>query len=256
MHYMATADTDTGLVKEINQDSLLIKHGICEQGEVVLAVICDGMGGLAKGELASAEVIRAFAAWFDQKLEKLLAEEGITAVLPAWTAMLRELNTSIGEYGKYIRSSLGTTFTGILMVDDQFVAAHIGDTRLYHIGSDVSQMTKDQTFVAREIAKGTMTLEQAKRDYRRNMLLQCIGASDEIEPENLSGRVEAGTYLLCSDGFRHENSEMEMLQAFQAGRLPDRDAMHRESIRMIEQAKRRKERDNISVILIKAVREG
>lgn len=58
MRFAATADTDIGISKNTNQDSVLIKHASYDGGEVLLAVICDGMGGLARGELASATVIR------------------------------------------------------------------------------------------------------------------------------------------------------------------------------------------------------
>lgn len=68
MRFAATADTDIGISKNTNQDSVLIKHASYDGGEVLLAVICDGMGGLARGELASATVIRAFAKWFDEEL--------------------------------------------------------------------------------------------------------------------------------------------------------------------------------------------
>ena len=68
MKYLVTADTDIGITKKTNQDSLLIKHGSYEDGELLLAVVCDGMGGLAKGEVASASVITAFAKWFDNEL--------------------------------------------------------------------------------------------------------------------------------------------------------------------------------------------
>ena len=77
IHYLAAAQTDIGLVKQVNQDRLTVKVIDTELGEVALAVICDGMGGLAKGELASAIVVRAFEKWFweelPQKLRKLNA---------------------------------------------------------------------------------------------------------------------------------------------------------------------------------------
>ena len=68
MRFQATADTDKGIVKSTNQDSLLIKHGEYFGGEVLLAALCDGMGGLSKGELASAAVIRQFSRWFEEEL--------------------------------------------------------------------------------------------------------------------------------------------------------------------------------------------
>ena len=68
MQYIAIAETDIGISKETNQDSILIKHASTDVGEVVMAVVCDGMGGLAKGELASATVIRSFDRWFHEVL--------------------------------------------------------------------------------------------------------------------------------------------------------------------------------------------
>ena len=60
MQFKVAADTDIGIKKQTNQDSVLVKHGKCRLGEVLLAVVCDGMGGLDRGELASASVIREF----------------------------------------------------------------------------------------------------------------------------------------------------------------------------------------------------
>lgn len=74
MRFIATADTDIGNTKSTNQDSVLIEHASTPAGEVLMTVICDGMGGLSKGELASATVIRAFKAWFDKILPFELVE--------------------------------------------------------------------------------------------------------------------------------------------------------------------------------------
>ena len=190
MRFAATADTDIGISKNTNQDSVLIKHASYDGGEVLLAVICDGMGGLARGELASATVIRAFAKWFDEELPYELENVDLKVIGGKWSLMLKDLNVRILEASKkYCRSgeAMGTTFTGILFVGDQYVIAHVGDTRVYQITSDMKQLTTDQTFVAREVSRGTMTLEQALQDKRRNMLLQCVGASDVVEPQVLTG---------------------------------------------------------------------
>ena len=112
-------------------------------------------------------------------------------------------------------------------------------------------MTTDQTFIAREISKGTMTPEQARTDKRRNMLLQCVGASAKIEPEIITGTIESGAYMLCSDGFRHEISESEIYESLNPVNLVNRDAMHSNVKYLIEKVKARQEKDNISVILVK-----
>lgn len=252
MRYTATADSDVGISKSTNQDSVLIKHASTDIGEVLMAIVCDGMGGLAKGELASATVIREFARWFDEDLPFELDNLDMQVIGGKWSLMLKDLNLKILEYGTEHGTSLGTTFSGILFVGDQYVIAHVGDTRVYQIGSSLNQLTTDQTFVAREISRGTMTAEQAKTDKRRNLLLQCIGASKTVEPQVICGTVEKGAYMLCSDGFRHEITEAEIYESLNPINFMNKNAMHSNARYLIEQVKSRNERDNISVVLIKA----
>lgn len=253
MRFIATADTDIGISKDTNQDSVLIKHAKADGKEVLLAVVCDGMGGLAKGELASATVIRAFAKWFEEELPYELENVDMQVIGAKWSLLLKELNAQILEYSKENGiEGVGTTFSGILFIDEQYVIGHVGDSRVYHIGAALTQLTTDQTFVAREISRGTMTLEQAKTDKRRNLLLQCIGASKVVEPQIICGKTEKGAYMLCSDGFRHEITEAEIYESLNPINLMNKDAMHNNAKYLIEQNKSREEKDNISVLLIKA----
>lgn len=252
MRYTATADTDVGIVKPTNQDSILIKHASTDVGEVLMAIVCDGMGGLAKGELASATVIRSFSKWFHEALPRELEKPDMQIIGGKWSLMLKSLNSRIMEYGQKLGSNLGTTFSGILFINDQYVFVHVGDTRIYHIGTALTQLTTDQTFIAREIARGTMTPEQAKTDKRRNMLLQCVGASKVVEPQIVCGTAEKGVYMLCSDGFRHEISPAELYESLNPVNLMNDSAMHSNARYLIDLVKSRRERDNISVILVKA----
>lgn len=252
MRFIATADTDIGISKDTNQDSVLIKHAKVEGEEILLAVICDGMGGLQKGELASATVIRAFSQWFDNELPYALENIDLQVIGAQWALLLKQLNAQILEYSSDNKIvGVGTTFSGILFVGNQYVIGHVGDTRIYHIGSSLSQLTTDQTFVAREVSKGTMTPEQAKTDKRRNLLLQCVGASKVVEPQIMLGNTEKGAYMLCSDGFRHEITEAEIYESLNPVNLMNKDAMHNNAKYLIEQVKSRGERDNISVLLVK-----
>lgn len=252
MRFLATADTDIGISKSTNQDSLLIRHAKTEDGEVLLAVVCDGMGGLAKGELASATVIRAFAKWFQDELPRELENVDMYVIGSKWSLLLKDLNAKIIEYSdKHHIDGMGTTFTGILFIGNQYLIGHVGDTRVYHIGSHVTQLTTDQTYVAREVSMGTMTLEQAKVDKNRNLLLQCVGASQKVEPQIICGKTEKGAYMLCTDGFRHEITEDEMYESLNPINLMNKQSMHNNVKYLIEQVKQRKEKDNISVLLIK-----
>ncbi len=253
MHYIAIADTDIGIAKQTNQDGVLIKYGKCVKGEVLLTVVCDGMGGLEKGEVASAAVIREFARWFEEELPYELEHLDMGVIADKWRLLLKDLNRKIALYGKKKGAKLGTTFTGVLFAEDRYVAVHVGDTRLYRLDTALKQLTADQTFVEREVRKGNLTRAQAETDNRRNMLLQCVGASEKIEPEILTGEVKKGAYLLCSDGFRHKISEAEIYETLSPKRLSGRNSMRYGVRYLIEQVKNRKEKDNISVILVNVV---
>lgn len=252
MRFIATVDSDTGIVKETNQDSVLLMHASTSKGEVLMAAVCDGMGGLEKGELASKTVVMTFANWFKQELPYELETPDMDVIGAKWSLMLKDLNLRLAEYGREKGTELGTTFTGVLFIGEQYVCVHVGDTRLYHIGGEIKQLTDDQTFIEREIRSGRMTEEQAKKDKRRNVLLQCVGASRILEPQVICGKTERGVYMICSDGFRHVITEEEMLETLAPINLMNKKAMHGNARYLIDLIKARRERDNISVVLIKA----
>lgn len=251
MQFLVTADTDIGISKQTNQDSILIKHAQTKLGEILLAAICDGMGGLSKGELASAMVVRAFSDWFDRELPYEILQLDMSIIAGKWEHMLKELNGKILEYGKKAGCSMGTTFTGILLFGTECAAVHVGDTRLYHISDEIIQMTDDQTVTAKAVRNGEMTAEQAKNDKNRNTLLQCIGASKSVTPQIITGKLKKGVYMLCSDGFRHELSSKELYEALNPEKLTEQNEMHETAKKLIHLVKKRNEKDNISVVLIK-----
>ena len=253
MNFVGTAVTDIGIVKKTNQDSACIKIAKTpQQGEIAMAIICDGMGGLAKGELASKTVIERFANWFEKELPKRLKSFTWEALKAEWTKMIKEQNFKILEYGKSEGINLGTTFSAILIIGDKYMIAHVGDSRIYRIKDTIEQLTEDQTFIARELKKGTMTPEQAAVDKRSNMLLQCVGASKEVEPAFYFGNISPSTmFMLCSDGFRHVLSNEELLANFQPNITPEQ--MQQNSEQLVQTVKSRNERDNITVALLKCM---
>lgn len=251
MDFLLSANTDVGIVKATNQDSLTIKLINSRQGKIVLAVLCDGMGGLSKGEVASASVINAFDRWSKTELPKL-CDEGITdsAIRTHWEQIISEENNLIMSYGKANGVRLGTTVVAMLLTQDRYYILNVGDSRAYEITNELKQITFDQTFVAREIALGNMTEAEAEKDSRRNVLLQCVGASDDVYPEMFFGEVKCNAvYMLCSDGFRHEITNEEIYNSFRPEILTDTDIMTNNTINLIELNKRRNERDNITVAL-------
>ena len=97
-----------------------------------------------------------------------------------------------------------------------------------------------------------LTPEQAEVDERRSVLLQCIGASEVVYPDFFVGTAkENATYMLCSDGFRHEITPDEIYAKFQPSVLLDDVTMNENTLELIELNKQRNERDNISVVLVR-----
>lgn len=253
MNFLTAFHTDVGIKKKTNQDSLLLYQAQTEMGKVLLAVICDGMGGLAKGEVASACMIQAFSEWFYVQLPPMLSA-GLQpeALRASWEQLVSAVNQKITNYSITNGVSMGTTCAALLIVNNTYYIMNIGDSRIYLISDNIYQLTKDQTYVQREMDAGRMTYGQSLRDPQRNVLLQCVGASPVIEPDFFMGDVQINQcYMLCCDGFRHVVSPQEMFQYMNPAVATDPDTMQKYLVQLTELNKQRRETDNITVALIR-----
>lgn len=254
MNYIVSACTDIGNVKDTNQDSYGVRVLSTPIGKMVFAVLCDGMGGLAKGEVASSTVVNAFFEWLDTNLIELCKDGAIRddRIRTEWTQIAVDFNEKIKKFGKSNGINLGTTLTAMLITDNRYYIINVGDTRAYEISNGVKVITKDQTLVAREVELGMITPEQAQNDSRRSVLLQCIGASDTVNPDFFFGEtMHNAVYMLCSDGFRHEISEDEIYRYFQPNMMQNRETMDSNTRTLIDINKQRMERDNITVVTVR-----
>lgn len=255
MEYLISAHTDIGIRKKTNQDSVLVKTADTDYGKVCLAVVCDGMGGLRKGELASATLIRSFDDWFVNELPDMLYN-GLTGreLQRSWERRVSFTAKDLERYSENHHVKMGTTLAALLLVGGRYYIMNIGDSRVYELTSTIWQLTKDQTFIQREMDMGRMTPEEAVKDPRRNVLLQCVGASDFIDPEFLSGGVERGAlFLLCSDGFRHVITSQEILDVLNPVRMTGEDLMQQALVYLTDLNKYRREDDNISAAVIRII---
>lgn len=253
MNFKIVAHTDIGIRKSTNQDSVLMKIAQTDYGNVMFSAVCDGMGGLAKGELASATLVRMLSKWFEEEFPTLLYQGLSLEVLQkSWTDLIYQANSKISAYGQALRTSMGTTMVVLLIVGQVYYIGNVGDSRVYCIKEELTQLTKDQTVVQREMDLGRMTYEEARRDPRRNVLLQCVGASQIIEPDYYTGTVEPGTmFLLCSDGFRHVIAAEELYQYLTPYRVFNEQAMKESLVYLTDLNKYRQEVDNISAALVR-----
>ena len=253
MQYIIAAATDIGIKKSTNQDALSVRTLETPAGPMVFAVLCDGMGGLAKGEVASATLVRAFDRWMMEELPVLSQVPIADSVIrDQWEKIIATENKRIMDYGRNLGVNLGTTVVAMLLTDTRYYILNIGDSRAYEITEGLRQITVDQTVVNREISLGNLTQEQALKDPRRSVLLQCVGASETVYPELFFGdNRQNAVYMLCSDGFRHEVDEREILDFLSVFHMTDEENMRRQMEQLIELNKVRKETDNISVVTVR-----
>ena len=253
MKFIISASTDIGKRKNANQDSLFVRTFLTKYGRIAFAVLCDGMGGYSKGEVASAELLRAFSNWIMEKSDFLFnVTINEVEVKKQWTDLINRENEKIKNYGKRLNIRLGTTLTALLLTKTRYCIVNVGDTRAYEITDRILQITNDHSFVQREVDFGHLTPEEALNHPKSHLLLQCVGFSNEVRPEMHYGDCKPNAiYMLCSDGFRRKISKLEILQSFDPSVLTEADLMKQNEKRMIELNKQRGETDNISVITIR-----
>ena len=253
MEFMISAATDIGIRKDVNQDSLTVQTIRTAQGKMVFALLCDGMGGLSSGELASATVVRAFREWVTTSLPELSRypiEE--TVIQKQWTDLVQDQSSQLMKYGQAHGVRLGTTVAALLLTGEKYFVLNIGDSRVYELTNVITQLTTDQTLTEREVKAGRMTAEEAAVSPHRNVLLQSCGTTRNPVPEFLSGNTKQNAvYMLCSDGFRHVISSEEIYEKLQPDVLRDYATMNMNGKQLIELNKQRMEADNISVIVIR-----
>lgn len=143
-------------------------------------------------------------------------------------------------------AGMGTTITAVAIAGDQLLIGHVGDSRAYLIeGNEITQLTRDHSWVADQVRLGLLTPEDAKTHPRRSMITRAVGLSDEV-------KVDSGTFplpkrmdlLICSDGLYDLVDDDEMLNAVKATRSPEQACK-----KLIRMANERGGHDNITVII-------
>ncbi|WP_017471219.1 PP2C family protein-serine/threonine phosphatase [Amphibacillus jilinensis] len=250
MPFLSAYYIEKGREKPTNQDGLLIKTAKTNRGEIGLFVVCDGMGGLEKGELASATVIRGLSSWFSEQLPQLLEyNANPDRIWESFAQKIHLLNDKIVQYGETHHVQLGTTLTALLFIDTQCYVAQVGDSRAYLLDGRVDQLTADQTLVAREVARGSLSPDQAQTHPKRHVLLQCIGVQAQIELA--MNQTDGQAFLLCTDGFYHHLTDQELQLYLVDQELATREMGEQALGQLADRVVRRGESDDLSAIYIK-----
>ncbi|MFE7798555.1 PP2C family protein-serine/threonine phosphatase [Nocardia sp. NPDC057440] len=224
------ARSDRGLVRGNNEDSVYA-------GARLLA-LADGMGGHAAGEVASQLMIAALAHLDD--------DEPGDDLLGKLDAATHEGNAAIADHVEEEPEldGMGTTLTAILFAGKKLGLVHIGDSRAYLLrGGELTQITRDDTFVQSLVDEGRITPEQAHTHPQRSLIMRAL-TGNEIEPTLIMREARAGDrYLLCSDGLSDVVSDETIANTMREGTQDEC------ADRLIELALRSGGPDNVTVVV-------
>ncbi|PBJ38353.1 protein phosphatase 2C domain-containing protein, partial [Mycobacterium avium] len=207
-----------------------------------LLALADGMGGHAAGEVASQLVIAALAHLDDDEPGGDLLAKLDEAVRAGNAAIAAQVEAEPELEG------MGTTLTAILFAGDRIGLVHIGDSRGYLLrDGELTQITKDDTFVQTLVDEGRITREEAHSHPQRSLIMRAL-TGHEVEPTLTMREARAGDrYLLCSDGLSDPVSDETILEALQ---IPD---VAEAAYRLIELALRGGGPDNVTVVVADVV---
>lgn len=236
-----------GIVRRGNEDAYLVLPSFG------LFAVADGMGGAAAGEVASRLAIDTVRAVFedpDLTWPCGLAPPPPTRGLPLLVTAIEQASCRVQAAARAdpSKAGMGTTFTGILVLDDHVAVGHVGDSRAYLLrGRRLQQLTHDHSLVNHFIDVGTMTREEAERSPLRHILSRAVGAEDSVEVDRRLVAAEAGdTFLLASDGLHGTVSDDDIAAVL----LGERD-LARAATDLVERANDAGGPDNITVVLVR-----
>ena len=229
--------TDTGIVRDHNEDSVII----LSSDEGTLMAVADGMGGHRAGEVASSIVIKNISDRFHDsffKLTKLEAVEWLKEVV-------NESNSLIFKYAEENPESkgMGTTLVIALVTDEYILFGNIGDSSGFVMKDGlIHKVTKDHTLVNLLLEAGELTEEEAENHPKKNILMNALGINDPIEIDVFDCNMDIDEILLCSDGLTAHLSNESIEKV-----LNSEGTLEEKVIKLIKKANNRGGSDNISV---------
>lgn len=238
--------TDTGRVREHNEDSVTILKNV--SGEYLL-VVADGMGGHRKGEVASALTVTHLGKRFTES-----ASIGTKIDAVNWLSdNINEINKEILEYGDQNENSkgLGTTVVAAIVTKEFLIFANIGDSSGYVMKNNkLHRVTKPHTLVNFLVDAGDITEEQALNHPKKNVLMKALGATEKCEPDIFDVDNGSDAVFLCSDGLTGMLNDEQIEKVLLENDL----TVEEKVVKLIKKCNARGGSDNISVAYL--VRES
>lgn len=243
------AATDAGRVREINEDNFLVDKALN------LFVVCDGMGGHAAGEVASAaaaRILREVIAANRKIIERCRLEPSPQHHRDVLTLLEFAVRDACARLHRMAasdasRRGMGTTLSALVVCGARAFVAHVGDSRIYLLrGGQVHQLTEDHTLVNELVKRGRLTESEVAELPIKNAVTRAVGVYESVEVDTHTLNVQArDRFLLCSDGLHNYLPDEQSVVPLLAAR--DASAIAR---RAVDFANRCGGKDNITAVVL------
>ena len=236
------AKTDKGKIRESNQDAYAVGE---LPGEVAWAVVCDGMGGHAGGNIASALAVKVISdkitSCYNAKMRDSSIKNLLDSAITAANIEVFDMADSHNElYG------MGTTVVCAIVRGDRVFIAHAGDSRAYIATQDsVKQITVDHSVVQDLVNSGKITEDEAEHHPNKNLITRAVGIDKAIDIDFAEADLlDNETLILCTDGLSNYVSDTELLEDIKDGQY------YAFADRLVKRANHNGGGDNITVVAI------
>jgi serine/threonine protein phosphatase PrpC len=253
---ISTGHTDIGRSRKHNEDSFL-----CDDA-IGLYVVADGVGGHAKGEVASAESVAQIQNWVQGARDARRAYLEDPDTEDNRYALRRTLESAVQQACYMVfgmaemnpdQRGMSTTISALMVLAGRAFIAQVGDSRVYLLrgSANALQLTEDHTLINYKLKQGLITPEQAKLAKGKNVITRAVGHKEYVEVDNTQvDLVDGDRLLLCSDGLHGYLLDDEL-----AGLIAGKDAA--EACKgLIDLANQRGGKDNITVVIVEMVADG
>lgn len=236
------AKTDKGKIRESNQDAYAVGE---LPGDVAWAVVCDGMGGAAGGNIASKLAVKVISdkitSCFNDKMRDSSIKNLLDSAITAANIEVYDMADAHSEL-----RGMGTTVVCAIVRHDTVYIAHAGDSRAYIVqDGNVSQITTDHSVVQNLIDSGEITIEEAEHHPNKNLITRAVGVDKKIEIDfDQYDLNEKDTLILCTDGLSNFVSTQDLLNDVQDGQY------YAFADRLVKRANNNGGGDNITVVAI------
>lgn len=240
-----------------NEDNFGIRYEqINDKETLIIGMVADGMGGMAKGEIASKVAIETFLK------EPIPLDFNYSETRNNWLmdtcAKAHQAISKEAENG-------GTTLSIILAVNEQLMIAHVGDSRIYLLRQgEIKQLSQDHSLVGVLVNNGEITEEEAENHPDRNVLLKCLGSKESLREGHIQNLMvttqqlvlsleDQDILLLCSDGVWDLVSKKELQDIFSNSKFSLQEAVNL----TLEQVLEKGASDNATLLALQCIiKEG